>query len=84
MVQQAFTVKCEISAQFGRIIRKRKERRNIDKVVESMFGYATSIVARGSDELSELDTDISTFLSRFVERSLAYQKRSKKDFAVSI
>ncbi len=36
------------------------------------------------DELLEPDTDISTFLMRFVERSLAYQKRSKKDFAEEV
>ena len=84
LVQQAFTVRCEVPAQFGKIIRKRKEQRNIDKAVESMFGYATSMAAWEGDELSELDTDISTFLSRFVERSLAYQKRSKKDFAAEV
>ena len=84
IVQQAFTVKCEVPAQFGKIIRKRKEQRNIDKAVESMFGYATSMAAWEGDELSELDTDISTFLSRFVERSLLYQKRSKKDFSAEV
>ena len=83
-MQQAFTIKCEVPAQFGKIIRKREEQRNIDKAVESMFGYATSMTAWESDELSELDTDISTFLSRFVERSLLYQKRSKKDFAAQV
>ncbi len=84
VVQQAFTVKCEVPAQFGKLIRKRKEQRNIDKAVESMFGYATSMAAWEGDELSELDTDISTFLSRFVERSLLYQKRSQKDFAAEV
>ena len=84
VVQQAFTVLCEVPAQFGKIIRKRKEQRNIDKAVESMFGYATSLAAWEGDELSELDTDISTFLFRFVERSLTYQKRSKKDFAAEV
>jgi len=84
IVQQAFTVPCTVPAQFGKIIRKRKEQRNIDKAVESMFGYATSMAAWEGDELSELDTDITTFLSRFVERSLAYQKHSKKDFAAEV
>lgn len=80
VVQQAFIVKCEVPAQFGKIIRKRKEQRNIDKAVESMFSYATSMAAWEGDELSELDTDISTFLSRFGERSLVYQKAVKKGF----
>ncbi len=84
IVQQAFTVPCDVPAQFGKIIRKRKEQRNIDKAVESMFGYATLMAAWEGDELLELDTDISTFLSRFVERSLLYQKWSKKDFAAEV
>lgn len=84
VVQRAFTEACEMPVQFGKIVRKRKEQRNIDKAVEAIFGYATSMAAWEGDELSELDTDISTFLSRFVERSLAYQKRSKKDFAEEI
>ena len=67
-----------------KIIHKRKEQRNIDKAVEPMFGYATSMAAWEGDELPELDTDISTFLSRFVEQSLLYQKRSKKDFAEEV
>ena len=67
-----------------KIIRKRKEQRNIDQAAESIFGYATSMAAWEGDESSELDTDISTFLSRFVERSLVYQKRSKKDFAAEV
>jgi len=49
-----------------------------------MFGYATSMAAWEGDELSELDTNISTFLSRFVERSLLYQKRSEKDFTTEV
>jgi len=49
-----------------------------------MFGYATSMAAWKGDELSELDTNISTFLSRFVERSLLYQKRSEKDFTTEV
>ncbi len=84
IVQQAFTVICEVPVQFGKIIRKRKEQRNIDKAVESMFGYATSMAAWEGDDLIEPDTDISTFLMRFVERSLVYQKRSKKDFAAEV
>lgn len=84
VVQRAFTEACEIPAQFGKIVRQRKEQRNIDKAVEAMFGYATSMSAWVGGELSELDMDISTFLSRFVERTLAYQKRSKKDFAEEV
>ena len=84
VVQAAFTAPFEMPEQMGKIVRKRKEKRNIDKAVEAMFGYATSMAAWEGDELSELDTDISTFLSRFVERSLLYQKRSKKDFAAEV
>ena len=73
-MQQAFTDKSKVAAQFGKIIRKRNEQRNIDKAVESMFGYATSMAAWEGDEMLELDIDISTFLFRFVERSLVYQK----------
>ena len=84
ILQQAFTVPCKVPAQFSKIIRKRKEQRNIDKAAESMFGYATSMAAWEGDELSEPDTDISTFLMRFVKRSLLYQKRSKKDFVAEV
>ena len=77
-------VPCTVPVQFGKIIRKRKEQRNIDKAVELMFCYANSMAAWEGDELPELDTDISTFLMRFVERSLLYQKQSKKDFAAEV
>ena len=84
VVQKAFTVPCEVPAHFGKIIRKAKEKRNIDKAIESMFGYATSLSAWEGDNLTELDSDISTFLVRFVERTIDYQKRSKKDFATEV
>ena len=80
IVQQAFTVKCEVPAQFGKIIRKRKEQRNIDKAVESMFGYATSMAAWEGDELSELDTDISTFLVSVCRAVFNIPKAVKEGF----
>ena len=66
IVQSAFTAPFVMPEQMGKIVRKRKEKRSIDKAVEAMFGYATSMAAWEGDELPELDTDISTFLSRFV------------------
>jgi hypothetical protein len=84
IVQAAFTAPFMVPEQMGKIVRKRKEKRNIDKAIEAMFGYATSMAAWEGDELPEIDTDISTFLSRFVERSLTYQKRSQKDFAAEV
>jgi len=85
IVQQAFTVVFEVPTHFGKIIRKGKEKRSIDKATEALFGLATSMSAWEGDNLSELDTDISTFLTRFVQEHLTlYQKRSKKDFAVEV
>lgn len=71
-------------AQFGKIVRKRKEQRNIDKAVEAMFGYATSMSAWVGGELAESGVDISVFLHELATRCAKYMERTGKDFSEEV
>lgn len=84
MVQRAFTEACETPEQFGKIVRKRKEQRNIDKAVEAMFGYATSMSAWVGGDLAEPGVDISVFLYELATHCTNYMERTGKDFSEEI
>ncbi len=85
IVQQAFVLPCAEPVQFGKIIRKRKQQRNIDKATEALFGLATSMAAWEGDTLPQTDNDISTFFMRFIHEHLPnYQKRSEKEFGSEV
>ncbi len=77
VVQAAFTAPFVVPEQMGKIVRKRKEKRNTDKAIEAMFGYATSVSA-WNDGLVESGADTSVFLHWLASRFEEYQERTGK------
>lgn len=84
IVQQTFTEAGEKPEQFGKIVRKRKEQGNIDKVVEAMFEYATLMAAWVGGELAEQGVDISVFLYELASQCITYVERTGKDFSEEV
>ncbi len=87
VVQGAFLEDIEMPSQFGKIVRKRWEDHNIEKGIESMIGYGSSLAAWASRELPELadpDIDFSVFLHWFAEKGMDYLKRLDRDFGAEV
>jgi hypothetical protein len=53
LIQVAFTDPMDVPSQFGKIVRKRWEEHNIDKGIEQVMGYLTSLAAWAGGELAE-------------------------------
>jgi len=62
LVQEAFSVVCELPENFAEIVRKRHEDHNVLKGIEATVGYATSLSAWVGGDLAEPEADISVFL----------------------
>jgi hypothetical protein len=87
VVQGAFLEDIEMPPQFGKIVRKRWEDHNIEKGVEAMIGYASSLAAWAAREFPEFadpDMDFSVFLHWFAEKGTDYLKRLERDFGIEV
>jgi hypothetical protein len=84
VLQGAFAHSVEVPEQFGKIIRKRHEEHNIEKGIEAVMGYFTSMAAWAGGELAEEGTDLSVVLHWFNYEGQAYLKRVDRDFSAEI
>ncbi len=84
VVQGAFQAGCTRPSRFGRIVRRRWEDRNIEKGIESVMGYLSSLAAWAGGDLAEEGVDLSLVLHWFLQRGEAYLKRTKRDFAEEV
>jgi hypothetical protein len=83
-VQLAFAQSVAIPEQFGRIIRKRHEERSIEKGIEAVIGYITSMAAWAGDELAEDGVDLSVVLHWLAMKGQEYLERVDRDFSAEI
>jgi hypothetical protein len=83
-VQGAFTQSVTIPEQFGRIIRKRHEERSIEKGIEAVIGYLTSMAAWAGGELAEDGVDLSVVLHWLAMKGQEYLERVDRDFSAEI
>ena len=83
-IQGAFLAAQEYPPDFGKIIRKRKEERNIRKGIESVVGYSTSLSAWVGDELARSDADLSLFLHWLSEKGDEYLEEQEREFAKEV
>jgi hypothetical protein len=84
VVQGAFLQSIETPEQFGRIIRKQHEQRNIHKGLEAVMGYLTSIAAWKGGELAEEGVDLSVVLHWLAIDGEKYLDRVGRDFSAEI
>jgi len=83
-VQTAFTQRVEVPEQFGKIVRKRREEHNIDKGIEAVVGYMTSLAAWVGGDLASDGVDVSVVLHWLAMKSEDYLKRVDRDFSAEI
>ena len=84
VIQRAFVGDCAVPGQFGEIIRQRWQECSIEKGLEAVMGYLTSIAAWEGGELAREDIDLSIVLHWLVGRGYDYLKRTKRDFAEEV
>jgi hypothetical protein len=85
VVQAAFTQSGEQSPeQFGRIIRKRHQEHSIEKGLEAVMGYLTSLAAWAGDDLAEEGVDLSVVLHWLAKEGGDYLERVERDFSAEV
>lgn len=84
VVQGAFSEDRDTPDQFGTLVRKRHEEHQIEKAVEAMMGYATSVCAWVGGELACPENDLTIFLQWFAQEGQAYLSRKRLDFGTEV
>lgn len=84
VVQGAFTEGFQLPEQFGKVVRKRWEDRNIDKGIEAVMGYLTSLAAWAGGELVEEGVDLSVVLHWLAMKGEKYLERVDRDFSAEV
>jgi hypothetical protein len=84
VVQGAFAQSVAVPEQFGRIIRKRHEERSIEKGIEAVIGYLTSMAAWAGGELAEDGVDLSVVLHWLAMKGQEYLERVDRDFGAEV
>jgi hypothetical protein len=83
-IQGAFLSIQDYPQDFGKIIRKRKEERNIRKGIESVVGYGTSLSAWAGGDLARSDADLSVFLHWLANKGEEYLEEQEREFAKEV
>jgi hypothetical protein len=84
VVQQAFTDPQQPPPHFGKIIRKRQEDFEVERALEAILGYSTSLSAHKGGKLAQPDVDLSVFLHWLAVNGADLLARRGKDFSTEI
>lgn len=90
VVQGAFSEPAEQPEHFGKMVRKRWRERNIDKGIEAVIGYATSLVSWVGDEIMAdsgfdlWDCSLPDFLRWFEREGQTYLDRKDLHFGMEV
>jgi hypothetical protein len=84
VVQEAFTEPMEQPEDFGKIVRKRREEHSIEKGIEAVTGYLTSLAAWAGGELADPECDVSVVLHWLAMKVNDYLERVERDFAAEV
>lgn len=84
VVQRAFLSKMTLPEQVGKVVRKRHEQHSINKGLEAVMGYLTSLAAWSGGELSNEGVDLSVVLHWLMERGEEYLQREERDFSAEV
>ncbi len=83
-IQKAFVSSWDVPPHFGKIVRTRHEEHNIDKGIEAVMGYLTSLAAWVGGDLAEDGADFSLTLHWLMDKGNAYLKRVQRDFSAEV
>jgi len=83
-IQGAFLTSQEMPPQFGKIVRKRWEEHNVEKGLEAVMGYLSSLAAWKGGELAEEGVDFSMVLHWLMREGSAYLERVERDFSAEV
>lgn len=84
LIQGAFLTSMEMPPQFGKIVRKRWEDHNIDKGIEAVIGYLSSLAAWVGGDLADDGADLSVVLHWLMQEGNNYLQRVKRDFGAEV
>jgi hypothetical protein len=74
----------EVPPHFGKIIRQRREERNIKKGLQAMLGYGTSLSAWVGGDLAQPETDFSLFLHWLADEGSKLLDVEDRDFSAEV
>ncbi len=60
------------------------EDHNIEKGLEAILGYASSLSSWVGDDLADLDADLTVFLHRLAKHGQAYLECKGRDFGAEV
>lgn len=84
VVQGAFTTPGQKPEQFGKLVRRRWEEHHVEKGIEAVMGYATSLAAWVGEELAEEGNDLSVFLHWLAMSGQKYLDKTGRDFSAEV
>jgi len=84
VIQGAFVEHMELPPHFGKIVRKRWQDHNLDKAIEAMVGYLSSVAAWAGGDLALEGTDLSVVLHWLALKGQDYLDRVDRDFSAEI
>ncbi len=84
VVQAAFAAPGECPAQFGKIVRKRHRDHNVDRMLEAIVGYASSLAVYLGKEYGDEMVDLSLVLHWVAQAGPEYLQRIERDFAAEV
>jgi len=84
VIQAAYSIPLEVPEHFGKIIRQRREERNVDKALAAILGYSTSLAAWIGGDLAQPETDLSVLLHFLNAEGGKVLQRKGTDFAQEV
>ena len=84
VVQAAFAAPGQPPAQFGKVVRKRHRDQNIDRMLEAIVGYASSLAVYLGKEYGDERVDLSMVLHWVAQAGPDYLQRIERDFAQEV
>ena len=84
VVQAAFNQGQTLPDGMGKLVRKRHEEHNIEKGLEAILGYASSLSSWVGGDLADPDADLSVFLHWLAKHGEAYLERKDLDFGAEV
>lgn len=84
VVQAAFSKEKALPDDIGKLVRKRHEEHNIEKGLEAILGYASSLSSWVGGDLADPDVDLSVFLHWLARHGQAYLERKELDFGAEV
>ena len=84
VVQSAFSDEQTLPDDMHKLVRKRREEHHIEKGLEAILGYASSLSSWVGDDLADPDADLSVFLHWLATNGQAYMERKERDFSTEV